>query len=57
MHSIDEHGTLHVDVQGGSLPPKPAAGFSVSSDSCKFMSKTVGLEDSDLPVWNILQKM
>lgn len=46
-----------MDVQGGNSPPRPAADFSVSSDSCEFMSKTVGLEDSDLTVWNILPKM
>lgn len=46
MQGIEEHvhGALYVDVQGGSLPPKPAANFSVSSDSCEFMWKTVGLE-------------
>lgn len=59
VHSTEEHvhGALHVDVQGGALPPKPAAGFSVSSDCSEFMAKTVGLEGSDLPLWNILQKM
>lgn len=58
VHSIEEHvhGALYVDVQGGSLPPKPAANFSVSSDSCEFMWKTVGLEGSGLHVWNVSKR-
>lgn len=55
VDSIEEHvhGVLYVDVQGGSLPPKPAANFSVSSDSCEFMWMTVGLQGSGLPAWNM----